>query len=121
MKTLCKRLRVSAIGMNVDGSMAHTTNGNYTEEGCTGEKGNCGCVHAEQVLIKIMGEAQVVLLSHSPCMECAKILLENGVMFVLYANEYRKTNGIDYLQSNGVRVSKIPEWFYVRGIINESK
>lgn len=100
----CKRYTVTAEGFN--GILAiKATNGNEGE--CTGEIGNCGCTHAEINLLRKMPDPIVVIVSHSPCLDCARALVAAGVMEVQYGEEYRKTEGIDYLIAHGVKITKI--------------
>lgn len=48
-----------------------------------------------------------IFITHSPCMDCAKGIYQSGIKEVYYANEYRDTAGIDFLQKCGVLVEKI--------------
>jgi dCMP deaminase len=48
-----------------------------------------------------------MFITHSPCMDCAKGIYQSGIKEVYYANEYRDTAGIDFLQKCGVLVKKI--------------
>lgn len=43
----------------------------------------------------------------SPCMECSKLIIQAGIKRVVYAEEYRITEGVDLLRQAGVRVDKI--------------
>lgn len=43
----------------------------------------------------------------SPCMECSKLIIQAGIKRVVYAEEYRITEGIDLLRKAGVTVDKI--------------
>jgi len=104
MKTPCTRLHVTAIGIDRNGYSYLATNGNYHTGGCTGEPGNCGCIHAEEELLKLVPDPKVVVISHSPCINCAKLLWEAGVEVVIYSKAYRKTDGIDFLQDKGIQV-----------------
>jgi len=109
MKTECKRLFVTAIGINNEGITVTATNGNYND-GCTGEPGNCGCIHAEEELMKIMPEPNTVILSHSPCLDCAKLLYGAGVDTVVYNKEYRIPDGVNFLRNNGINLIYIGSW-----------
>ena len=46
-------------------------------------------------------------ITDSPCMECAKLIIQAGIRRVVYADEYRLTDGIDLLRRAGVDVEKI--------------
>lgn len=105
----CKRMTVSAIGTDYYGYRAFATNGNFTEAGCTNEVGRCGCIHAEINLLQIIPNPKIVDVSHSPCLDCAKALVEAGVMVINYEEEYRIKDGIHFLQNNGVQVRKKEE------------
>ena len=37
-------------------------------------------------------------LTLSPCVDCAKLILQSGIKRVFYLQEYRKTDGIDFLK-----------------------
>ena len=43
----------------------------------------------------------------SPCMECSKLIIQAGIKRVVYAEEYRITEGIDLLREAGVIVDQI--------------
>ena len=45
-------------------------------------------------------------ITDSPCMECAKLIIQSGIARVVYAREYRITDGIDLLRRAGVEVVK---------------
>lgn len=98
---LCKRGLVTAIGITRDETQYGI---NHNEGECTGEVGNCGCIHAEADLLSKMNNPEVVVVSHSPCLECAKKLVQAGVSTVYFLHLYRKTEGLDYLLDNEVRV-----------------
>jgi dCMP deaminase len=34
----------------------------------------------------------------SPCIDCAKLILQSGIKRVIYLEEYRKTEGVDFLK-----------------------
>lgn len=109
MKTECKRLTVTSVGIDVVGAIYLSSNGNYSG-GCTGEPGNCGCIHAEEELLKGMPEPSTVILSHSPCLDCAKLLYGAGVKTVVYNKEYRIPDGANFLGKNGVNLICIGSW-----------
>ena len=45
----------------------------------------------------------------SPCLECAKLIIQAGIKRVVYRDEYRLTDGIDLLKRAGVEVERIDE------------
>lgn len=44
----------------------------------------------------------------SPCIECAKLIIQAGIRRVVYAEQYRLTDGIDLLRRAGVEVEYLP-------------
>ena len=40
----------------------------------------------------------------SPCIECAKLIVQAGIKRVVYCNKYRLTDGIDLLARAGIEV-----------------
>ena len=43
----------------------------------------------------------------SPCIECAKLIIQCGIKRVVYKDEYRLTDGIDLLARAGIEVEKV--------------
>ena len=43
----------------------------------------------------------------SPCMECAKLIIQSGIKRVVYKDEYRLTDGIDLLKRAGIEVERV--------------
>ena len=43
----------------------------------------------------------------SPCLECAKLIIQAGIKRVVYKDEYRLTDGIDLLKRAGIEVVKL--------------
>lgn len=101
----CKRMTVEAIGIDAYGFSRIARNGNDGE--CTGEQGKCGCIHAEIQLLNMMPNPVMMVVSHAPCLHCAKAIVNAGVRIVTYFKPYRLTDGIEYLTSNGVEVRKL--------------
>jgi len=46
-------------------------------------------------------------VTSSPCMECAKLIIQSGIRRVVYQDEYRLDDGINLLRRAGVEVEKI--------------
>ena len=44
----------------------------------------------------------------SPCIECPKLIIQAGIRRVVYAEQYRLTDGIDLLRRAGVEVEHLP-------------
>ena len=46
-------------------------------------------------------------ITDSPCMECAKLIIQAGIERVVYSNKYRITDGLDLLDRAGVIVEQL--------------
>ena len=45
----------------------------------------------------------------SPCMECAKLIIQAGIRRVVYRDPYRITDGIDLLRRAGIEVEQVDD------------
>ena len=45
----------------------------------------------------------------SPCMECAKLIIQAGIKRVVYRDPYRITDGIDLLRRAGIEVEQVDD------------
>ena len=43
------------------------------------------------------GDGSAIFITHSPCLDCAKMIYQSGIKQVYYSNEYRSTDGVDFL------------------------
>ena len=48
-----------------------------------------------------------LFVTHSPCLECAKLILQSGIRRVYYGASYRSSDGIDFLAKSGILVEQI--------------
>jgi len=70
-------------------------------------------LHAESnALMKLAkstdsGQGADLFMTHSPCMDCAKMIYQAGIRRVYFANHYRSDTGTEFLRSSGVEVTKI--------------
>jgi len=48
-----------------------------------------------------------IFVTHSPCMECAKLIYQSGIRRVFFGKHYRDNKGIDFLQKSGIEVVQI--------------
>ena len=49
-------------------------------------------------------DGATLYVTASPCIECAKLIIQAGIKRVVYKDEYRLTDGIDLLRQAGVEV-----------------
>jgi dCMP deaminase len=52
-------------------------------------------------------EGATLYITYSPCTDCSKLILQAGIKRVVYLEEYRDTNGLDFLRRAGVEIKKI--------------
>lgn len=70
-------------------------------------------VHAEMNVIAfaarngVATEGTTMVVTHSPCYECSKLIIQSGIKAVYYEVEYRITEGIDFLRECNIIVEKI--------------
>lgn len=55
------------------------------------------------------GEGAAMFITHSPCLDCAKLIYQSGINRVYYRNAYRSEDGIEFLKKSGVTVEKLDE------------
>jgi dCMP deaminase len=48
-----------------------------------------------------------LFVTHSPCLDCAKLIYQSGIARVWFGSAYRDTAGVDFLRRSGVEVTKI--------------
>ena len=52
-------------------------------------------------------EGATLYVTASPCIECAKLIIQAGITRVVYKDEYRLTDGVDLLRKAGIETEKI--------------
>src|SRR6056300_1332043 len=53
------------------------------------------------------GEGASIFITHSPCIDCAKLIYQSGIAAVYYKNDYRSTQGLDFLNKSSIKVVKV--------------
>ncbi|MDE6273105.1 MAG: dCMP deaminase family protein [Muribaculaceae bacterium] len=53
-------------------------------------------------------EGSTLYVTASPCMECAKLIIQAGIRRVVFSEMYRITDGLDLLKDAGVEILYIP-------------
>jgi dCMP deaminase len=48
-----------------------------------------------------------LFVTHSPCLDCAKLIYQSGIRRVYYALAYRDDSGISFLKNSGVEVEQL--------------
>ena len=49
-------------------------------------------------------EGATIYITASPCIECAKLIIQSGIKRVVYGEVYRLTDGVELLERAGVEV-----------------
>lgn len=53
------------------------------------------------------GLGATLFVTHSPCLDCAKLVYQSGINSVYYRNSYRDTAGVEFLVMAGLDVAQI--------------
>ena len=117
-RSTCARLKVGTVitDRHLENVVAIGYNGNarrFPNE-CDGPTpGACGCIHSEQnALVKAPGgmRDKVAFLTASPCVICAKLLIQGNISHVFYREIYRVPDGLDVLKRAGVNPVHYVRW-----------
>ena len=49
-------------------------------------------------------DGATIYITASPCIECAKLIIQAGIKRVVYGEQYRLTDGVDLLERAGIEV-----------------
>ena len=53
------------------------------------------------------GLGATMFVTHAPCIDCAKLVYQSGIDTVYYKNDYRSTQGLEFLTKSKVDVIKV--------------
>jgi len=110
----CQRRQVGALvvkeGMIISDGYNGTPSG--FENVCEDENGLTKpyVLHAEANAITKLARSSnnsdgaTIYITASPCIECAKLIIQSGIKRVVYGEQYRLTDGIELLQRAGIEV-----------------
>ena len=114
----CERRKVGAL--LVKNQMIISDGFNGTPSGfpnvCEGEDGRTlpYVLHAEaNAITKVAksnnsSEGSTLYITDSPCIECAKLIIQAGIKRVVYSKLYRVTDGLELLSSAGIKIDFLP-------------
>lgn len=54
-------------------------------------------------------EGSTLYITTSPCIECAKLIIQAGISRVVFSEKYRNTEGLDLLKRAGVELVHLAE------------
>ncbi len=117
MLSHCTRKKVGAI--IVKDRMIISDGYNGTPSGfsnrCENEDGETHwyVLHAEaNAILKVAKstnntEGSTLYLTHSPCKDCSKLILQSGIKRVVYMDAYKDISGLTFLTNAGVTITQI--------------
>jgi hypothetical protein len=110
----CRRRQVGALVVKDKMIISDGYNGTPSgfENVCEDETGTTFpyVLHAEANAITKLARSSnnsdgaTLYVTASPCIECAKLIIQSGIRRVVYGEKYRLTDGIDLLEKAGVKV-----------------
>ena len=113
----CKRRQVGALLVRDKMIISDGYNGTSSgfENVCEDENGITKpyVLHAEaNAITKVAksgnsSDGSTLYVTASPCIECAKLIIQAGIRRVVYRDEYRLTDGVDLLRKAGIEVEKV--------------
>jgi len=53
------------------------------------------------------GADATMFITHSPCLDCSKLIFQSGITSVFYRDSYRSEDGIQFLTKSGVKVEQV--------------
>ena len=110
----CTRRKVGALVVNNNMIISDGYNGTPTgfENVCEDENNVSKpyVLHAEANAITKLARSSnssdgaTLYVTASPCIECAKLIIQSGIKRVIYTEQYRLTDGVDLLRRAGIEV-----------------
>ena len=114
----CRRRQVGALIVKENMIISDGYNGTPSgfENVCEDETGITKpyVLHAEaNAITKVAAstnnsQGATIYITASPCLECAKLIIQSGIKRVVYDDEYRLKDGIELLQRAGIEVLCLP-------------
>lgn len=115
----CKRKQVGALIVKDRMIISDGYNGTPSgfENNCEDEANNTKwfVLHAEaNAILKIAKSTQscegaTLYLTMSPCKECSKLILQSGIVRLVYIDAYSDNDGLDFLKSAQIEICHIPQ------------
>lgn len=113
----CQKKKVGCVIVKGDNILSFGYNG--TPKGCDNNcedldgKTKWNVIHAESnAILKAAKEGKsledaTMFITYSPCKECSKQILQSGIKNLYYLEEYKDTEGLEFLSENGVNINKL--------------
>jgi dCMP deaminase len=117
-RSTCARLKVGTVitDKSLQNVVSIGYNGNargFPNECDTTEPGKCGCIHSEMnALVKAPGQMleKVAFVTDSPCVMCAKLVVQANITHLFYRKRYRVPSGLEILEKGGVHTVHYHRW-----------
>jgi len=55
------------------------------------------------------GKGATLFCTHSPCIDCAKLIYQSGIEEVYYKNSYRNNDGVEFLTRSDIKIIKLED------------
>jgi dCMP deaminase len=117
-RSTCARLQVGTV--LTDPLLEHVVaigyNGNargFPNRCDSTEAGKCGCIHSEMnALVKSPGQMRdkVAFVTASPCVMCAKLMVQAHVSHLYFRTAYRDGSGLEVLDAAGIVTVHYTRW-----------
>jgi len=113
----CKRMQVGALIVKDNMIISDGYNGTPSgfENVCEDENyiTKSYVLHAEANAITKVAKSHnsadgaTLYVTDSPCIECAKLIIQSGIKRVVYSRKYRITDGLDLLARAGIKIEQL--------------
>ncbi|MFC2118017.1 cytidine/deoxycytidylate deaminase family protein [Bacteroidota bacterium] len=113
----CVRRKVGALIVKDKMIISDGYNGTPTgfENVCEDENDNSKpyVLHAEANAITKVAKSNnssngsTLYITASPCLECAKLIIQAGIIRIVYSDKYRKSEGIELLKRAGIKTAYV--------------
>ena len=113
----CERRKVGALIVKDRMIISDGYNGTPSgfENVCEDDDGNTKAyvLHAEANAITKVAKSNnsslnsTLYITDSPCIECAKLIIQAGIRRVVYSRAYRITDGLDLLERAGIEIEQL--------------
>ena len=117
-RSTCARLQVGTVVTDsaLENVVAIGYNGNargFPNRCDTEVPGSCGCIHSEQnALVKAPGHLRdkVAFVTASPCVMCAKLMVQANITHLYFREAYRDRSGLEVLEEAGIQAVRYDRW-----------
>jgi dCMP deaminase len=116
-RSTCERTQVGAVIVKEKRILTTGYNGSprglphCSEAGCLMDNGHCiRTLHAEQnaiiqaALHGVITEGATIYVTHQPCFLCAKMVINAGLVRIVYDKEYPDDRSREFLEQAGVKL-----------------